>query len=85
MALASFGTDRFYREVREDVLELLDDGGFELRQRATGNGLVYLDEMVEFCPPRERGGPLDPGSLRRRVELPGAGRGDHRAPRGGVA
>jgi carbamoyltransferase len=58
MALASFGTDRFYREIREDALELLDDGRFELRQRATGNGLVYLDRMLEFCAPRERGGPL---------------------------
>ena len=30
MALAAFGTDRFYREVREDALELLDDGGIRV-------------------------------------------------------
>ena len=58
MALASFGTDRFYREIREAALELLDDGRFELRQRATGNGLVYLDRMRRVLAPRERGGPL---------------------------
>ncbi|HEY5171938.1 MAG TPA: carbamoyltransferase N-terminal domain-containing protein, partial [Acidimicrobiia bacterium] len=58
MALASFGTDRFYRRVRDDALDLLDDGGFELRQRPTGDGLRYLDDMREFCPRRERGAPL---------------------------
>jgi carbamoyltransferase len=58
MALASFGTDRFYRRVRDDAVELLDDGRFELRQRPNGDGLRYLDAMVEFCPRRERGGPL---------------------------
>jgi carbamoyltransferase len=58
MALAAFGTDRFYREVRGDALDLLDDGHFELRQRADGDGLRYLDAMKEFCPQRERGGPL---------------------------
>ncbi|MCU1465191.1 MAG: carbamoyltransferase [Actinomycetia bacterium] len=58
MALASFGTDRFYRQVREEALDLLDDGQFEMRQRATGHGLLYLDAMAEFVPQRERGGPL---------------------------
>jgi carbamoyltransferase len=58
MALASFGTDRFFRQVRDDALELLDDGNFELRQRPTGDGLRYLDDMREFCPRRERGAPL---------------------------
>jgi carbamoyltransferase len=58
MALASFGTDRFYRRVRDDAVDLLDDGRFELRQRPTGDGLRYLDDMREFCPRRERGAPL---------------------------
>jgi carbamoyltransferase len=58
MALASFGTDRFYREVREEALELLDNGQFAMRQRAAGNGLLYLDAMAKFVPQRERGGPL---------------------------
>jgi carbamoyltransferase len=58
MALASFGTDRFYRQVRDDALELFDDGRFELGQRPTGDGLRYLDDMREFCPRRERGAPL---------------------------
>jgi carbamoyltransferase len=58
MALASFGTDRFYQRVRDDAVELLDDGRFELRQRPSGDGLHYLDAMAKFCPRRERGAPL---------------------------
>jgi len=58
MALASFGTDRFYRQVRDEALELLDDGDFAFRRRPDGKGLRYFDRMREFCPRRERGAPL---------------------------
>ncbi len=58
MALAAFGTDRFYRAAREDAFDLHDDGTFELRLRPTGDGLIYVDRMVEFCPRREPGAPL---------------------------
>jgi carbamoyltransferase len=60
MALAAFGSDRFYRQAREDAFELLDDGGFKLGIRPTGNGIspIYLDQMAEFCPRREPGEPL---------------------------
>jgi carbamoyltransferase len=55
MALAAFGTDRFHREVRPNALDLLPDGRFELRQRPSGDGLVYFDEMAKWCEPRPRG------------------------------
>ncbi len=58
MALAAFGTDRFYRVAREDAFDLHDDGTFSLRVRPTGDGLTWVDRMVEFCPRRESGGPL---------------------------
>ncbi len=38
MALAAFGTDRFYRVAREDAFDLHDDGTFSLRLRPTGMG-----------------------------------------------
>ncbi len=59
MALASFGSDRFYRQVRDEVLELLDDGDFVFHRRPDGKGLRYFERMREFCPPRERGAPLN--------------------------
>jgi carbamoyltransferase len=55
MALAAFGGNRFYRQAREDAFDLHDDGGFYL----CGDGLNYSRLMVEFCPRREPGGPLD--------------------------
>ena len=58
MALASFGSDRFYRQVRDDTVALLDDGDFELRRSTDGNGLSYIDAMRDFCPRREKGAPL---------------------------
>jgi carbamoyltransferase len=58
MALAAFGTDRFHRQVRADAINLLDDGGYELRLRPTLNGFNYIDRMNRLCPRRERGGPL---------------------------
>jgi len=59
MALASFGSDRFYRQVRAEVLELLDDGDFVFHRRPDGKGLRYFERMREFCPRRERGAPLN--------------------------
>jgi carbamoyltransferase len=58
MALAAFGTDRFHRHVRDDALDLLDDGRFHLRPRPSHDGLNYLDAMRNFGPHRERGAPL---------------------------
>ncbi|MEK6328426.1 MAG: carbamoyltransferase C-terminal domain-containing protein, partial [Actinomycetota bacterium] len=58
MALAAFGTDRFYRAAREDAFDLHDDGTFSLRLRPTKDGLIWVDRMVEFCPRRESGAPL---------------------------
>jgi len=58
MALAAFGTDRFYRRAREHAFDLLDDGSFRLTLRAGLDGYAYVDHMVEFCPRREPGGPL---------------------------
>jgi carbamoyltransferase len=58
MALAAFGTDRFYRVAREDAFDLHDDGTFSLRVRPTRDGFCYVDRMVEFLPRRESGGPL---------------------------
>ncbi|MEJ7583567.1 MAG: carbamoyltransferase C-terminal domain-containing protein [Acidimicrobiales bacterium] len=58
MALAAFGTDRFYRLARESAYTLLDDGGFELGLRPTQDGHNFVDQMVKFCPRREVGGPL---------------------------
>jgi carbamoyltransferase len=55
MALAAFGGDRFYREAREDSFALHEDGGFEL----SGDGRNYRNQMEQFVPRRERGGPLD--------------------------
>jgi carbamoyltransferase len=58
MALAAFGTDRFYRQARPDAVRLLDDGLFELPVRASGDGLLYMDHMEKFCAPREKGAPF---------------------------
>ena len=58
MALAAFGTDRFYRVAREDAFDLHDDGSFDFRPRPTGDGHNYVDRMIEFCPRREPGAPL---------------------------
>jgi carbamoyltransferase len=58
MALAAFGTDRYYRQAREDSIRLLDDGRFELPIRPTRDGLNYVDIMESYCPPREPGGPI---------------------------
>jgi carbamoyltransferase len=58
MALAAFGTDRFYRQARESSIRLLDGGQFELPLRATLDGFNYLDEMQKFCPAREAGSEL---------------------------
>ncbi len=58
MALAAFGTDRFYREARPDAIRLLDDGLFELPVRASRDGLSYMDHMEKFCAPHEKGTPF---------------------------
>jgi carbamoyltransferase len=58
MALAAFGSDRFYRVAREDAFELHDDGTFSFGLRPTRDGFDYVDRMVEFCPRREPGTPL---------------------------
>jgi carbamoyltransferase len=58
MALAAFGTDRFYRQVRDDAFDLLDDGTFRLRERPDGRGFEYHTRMAEYCPRRERGAPF---------------------------
>jgi carbamoyltransferase len=58
MALAAFGSDRFYRQAREDVLDLRDDGGFAILVRPGWERFNYLDQMAEFCPRREPGEPL---------------------------
>ena len=54
MALAAFGSDRFYEQLREDTFDLLEDGHFRVRPRDGGRGLVYVDRMQELCPPRSR-------------------------------
>jgi carbamoyltransferase len=51
MALAAFGSDRFYRQVRDRTLSLFDDGTFELRDD-------YLQPLWQFCPRRDPDGPL---------------------------
>jgi carbamoyltransferase len=58
MALAPFGTERFYEQVRHDAIDLLDDGGFQFPLREGERRLEYLAQMGEFCAPRERGGPI---------------------------
>jgi carbamoyltransferase len=58
MALAAFGTDRFYQQARADAINLLHDGSFELGLTPALNGFNYFDRMNEFCPRRERGAPL---------------------------
>jgi carbamoyltransferase len=58
MALAAFGTDRFYRVAREDAFDLHDDGTFSLRIRPTRDGFNWVDRMVGFVPRRESGAPL---------------------------
>ncbi len=58
MALASFGTDRFYRAARADSVELQDGGLFELTMRADGKRLNWIDRVKAFCPPRERSEPI---------------------------
>jgi carbamoyltransferase len=58
MALASFGTDRFYRTAREEAFGLHDDGTFSFGLRPTRDGFSYVDRMVEFCPRREQGSDL---------------------------
>jgi carbamoyltransferase len=58
MALAAYGSDRYYRQAREEAFDLHDDGGFDLRLRPTGDGLIYRDQMTEFLPGRDKGGPL---------------------------
>jgi carbamoyltransferase len=58
MALAAFGGDRFYPQLRKDAFTLLDGGRFSVRPRGAYEGLIYIDRMVELCPPREPGAPL---------------------------
>lgn len=58
MALASYGTDRFYRSARADSLELRDGGLFQLTVRADRTGLKWIDRVNAFCPPREPSEPI---------------------------
>jgi carbamoyltransferase len=52
MALAAYGTDRFYRRVRDMTLDLFDDGTFDLRED-------FFQPLFEFCPRRAHDAPLD--------------------------
>jgi carbamoyltransferase len=54
MALAAFGTDRFYRQIR-DTLHLHDDGTYTLDFDAESNQFAWKRRMKAFCPPRSRG------------------------------
>jgi carbamoyltransferase len=58
MALAAFGTDRLYAQIRDDAVELLEGGDFALRVRPDGKGLCYFEWMREVCPRREKGAPF---------------------------
>jgi carbamoyltransferase len=58
MALAAYGSDRYYRQAREESFDLLDDGGFDIRMRPKMDGYTYIHRMREFVPRREKGGPL---------------------------
>lgn len=58
MALASFGTDRYHRQYRDEAFELLPDGGFTFHPSESGDDLVALERVRSFCPPREPGTPF---------------------------
>jgi carbamoyltransferase len=51
MALAAFGSDRHYDELRSASLTLLPGGGFDLRED-------YLSRIARICPRRRRGDEL---------------------------
>jgi carbamoyltransferase len=57
MALASFGSDRFYRQIR-DTLHLDDDGTYRLDVEGAANNFVWATRMKAFCPKRSRDEPL---------------------------
>lgn len=58
MALASFGTDRFYRTLAKDSVEYEEGGKFELAWNEPLNGYRWLDHLSAFLPYRKRGEPL---------------------------
>lgn len=58
MALAAFGSDRFYSQVHDEALELYEDGSFALRPTAAADDLNFLARMREFVPPRSREEPF---------------------------
>jgi carbamoyltransferase len=54
MALASFGSDRYYRLARKEAFDLLEDDSFNIRLRPGLGGFTYLDQMTRFCPRRQQ-------------------------------
>jgi carbamoyltransferase len=58
MALAAFGTDRFYRRIA-DGFTLQEDGRYELRVNRRRSGLTILDDLEAYVPRRPRGDEID--------------------------
>jgi carbamoyltransferase len=58
MALASFGTDRFYRRLQPGSIELKEGGLYDMAFKPHFAGLVFQDRILEFCPPRKRDEPI---------------------------
>lgn len=57
MALASFGTSRFYDLIR-DTVHFREDGTYELEWDPAANDFAWAARMAAFCPRRSRGEPI---------------------------
>ncbi len=85
MALAAFGTDRFYRVAREDAFDLHDDGSFELSP-STDRGWAQLRRSHDrVLPPSRARGAAHARSLRPRLGHSEVRRGDRPPPGPGGA
>jgi carbamoyltransferase len=58
MALASFGTDAFFRSARPGALDLHDDGTFGLTFLPYYVGATWVDRIQKHCNPRAPGEPF---------------------------